>query len=93
MLNDYDTVEELLQDIKKQSLSFSKYYTKLGTSEISNFYKKDKETQSLMLDDIYSNHSRLEQLLRGIMEYDVNAETIKTHNDEGAETEEQEYQD
>src|SRR5688500_11016572 len=92
MIEQADNYAELLQDIKKHTLSFSKYYTKLGNSEISQFIYKDREIQSMMLEDIYKNHSRLEQLLREIMEYDINAETFSRYqqvNNNGAGSEEE----
>jgi hypothetical protein len=93
MLEDVNSVEELLDNIKKHTLSFSKFYSKISNKELSQFIHKDKETQSMILDTIYENNSKLEQLLREIIEYDVNAETLRLH-EEGAETEErQEYQD
>lgn len=92
MLEDVNSVDELLDNIKKHTLSFSKYYIRLGRSEISSFITKDRETQSMILEDIYSTNSKLEQLLREIYEYDVNAETLRLH-EEGPETEDEEQRE
>lgn len=94
MLEDYNTINEAVEDIKKITLPFSKFYSKMGNTELSQFIYKDRETQDLMLDTIYKTHSELEQLLREIMIYDINAETLRVNNEssserqQGAETEE-----
>lgn len=98
MLEDADNINEAIIEIKKHILSFSKFYSKVASTELSQFMYKDSETQIMMLDSIYETNSRLEQLLRAVREYGINAETFRRENQEegfyGPETEEQqEYKD
>lgn len=83
-----ENLTEHIINIKKQFLSFSKFYSKLISLGSSGFLSLDKETQDMVLHDVYSNNSRLEHLLRDIHENELNGETIRKIH--GAETEEDE---
>lgn len=77
ILESADNINDQIKIIEKYILSFSKIYNKIASTELLNFLFKDKNTQDLILSDIYNTHSELEQLLREIMEYGINAETLR----------------
>lgn len=76
-----DNINDQIKIIEKYILTFSKIYNKLANTDLLNFIFKDKEVQDMMLSDIYNTHSEVEQLLREIMEYGINAETLRQYKE------------
>lgn len=65
-------ITEQIELCKKELRSYSNFYSKLP-----QFIHKNKSIQEDMLYDIYINNSKLEGLLRDIMEQELNEETLR----------------
>ncbi len=65
-------ITEQIEICKKELRSYSNFYSKLP-----QFIHKNKSIQNDMLYDVYVNNSRLEGLLRDIMEQELNEETLR----------------
>jgi len=75
MSNDNGAPQHITEQIelcKKELRSYSNFYSKLP-----QFIHKNKSIQEDMLYDIYINNSKLEGLLRDIMEQELNEETLR----------------
>jgi len=70
-------ISEAIEEIKPQLIHLSKFYNNLS---LEDFLKKDKINQQRILSDLYENNSELEQLLRTIIDEDLNERTISTGN-------------
>lgn len=77
MLEAGENISDQIIQIKKQFLSFSKFYARLISTGATGFISMDKETQDMVLHDVYVNNSKLEHLLRDIHENEINGETLK----------------
>lgn len=77
MLETGENISDQIIEIKKQFLSFSKFYSKLISTGATGFISMDKETQDMVLHDVYVNNSELEHLLRDIHENEINGETLR----------------
>lgn len=92
MLDTGGDINEQLMNIKKQFLSFSKFYAKLINTGATGFMAMDKETQDMVLHDVYVNNSKLQRLLEDIHENEINGETLRRlfgSNNDGAESEDE----
>ena len=76
MLEQGEDISEQIMNIKKQFLSFSKFYSKLINVGATGFMSMDKETQDLVLHDVYVNNSKLQRLLEDIYENEINRDTL-----------------
>lgn len=70
-------ISEAIEEIKPQLIHLSKFYNNLS---LEDFLKKDKINQQRILSDLYENNSELEELLRTIIDEDLNERTINTGN-------------
>lgn len=70
-------ISEAIEEIQPQLIHLSKFYNNLS---LEYFLKKDKINQQRILSDLYENNSELEQLLRTIIDEDLNERTISTGN-------------
>ena len=65
-------ISEQITEFKKQLTSYSKIYSKLP-----QFIYQNREIQDDMINYIYTSNSKLEGLLREIMEQEINGETFR----------------
>ena len=77
MMNEEQHISEVMEELKPQLTQFSKFYNNLSLQELPYFFTKDREIQRSMLADLYEKNSELEQLLRTIIDEDLNAKTIQ----------------
>ena len=77
MLETGEDISEQIINIKKQFLYFSKFYSKLINTGATGFMYMDKETQDMVLHDVYVNNSKLEYLLRDIHENELNGDNLR----------------
>lgn len=76
-MNEEQHISEIVEELKPQLTQFSKFYNNLSLQELPYFFIKDREIQRSMLADLYEKNSELEQLLRTIIDEDLNAKTIQ----------------
>ena len=77
MLEQGEDISEQIMNIKKQFLYFSKFYAKLISTGATGFMSMDKETQDMVLHDVYVHNSKLQRLLEDIHENEINGDTLR----------------
>lgn len=68
-------ISEVIEEFKPQLNHFAKFYNNLSLEHLETFLSKDKMNQQRILGDLLDNNSQLEQLLRTIIDEDINAKT------------------
>ena len=68
-------ISEIVEELKPQLNHFAKFYNNLSLEHLETFLIKDKINQQRILGDLLDNNSQLEQLLRTIIDEDINAQT------------------
>ena len=68
-------ISEIVEELKPQLNHFARFYNNLSLEHLETFLLKDKINQQRILSDLLDNNSQLEQLLRTIIDVDINAKT------------------
>lgn len=68
-------ISEIVEELKPQLSHFARFYNNLSLEHLETFLQKDKINQQRILSDLLDNNSQLEQLLRTIIDVDINAKT------------------
>ena len=72
MKEEQEHISEVVEELKPQLNHFARFYNNLS---LETFLIKDKINQQRILGDLLDNNSQLEQLLRTIIDEDINAKT------------------
>ena len=75
MKEEQEHISEVVEELKPQLNHFAKFYNNLSLEHLETFLIKDKINQQRILGDLLDNNSQLEQLLRTIIDEDINAQT------------------
>jgi hypothetical protein len=75
MAKEEEHISDVVEELKPQLNHFAKFYNNLSLEHLETFLLKDKIDQQRILSDLLDNNSQLEQLLRTIIDEDINAKT------------------
>lgn len=68
-------IDDIREEYRKKLLPFIKFYSKLSSTELPQFMNKDSELQTDIYNMLLVHNSELEELLRDIMEDELNGDS------------------
>lgn len=71
-------IDDIREEYRKKLLPFIKFYSKLATKELQQFMNKPEEVQIDIYNLVLTNNSQLEEILRVIMEEELNGSNAST---------------